>query len=707
MVSPSIIGLTCSSFRRKTLHTVLLNGYGMPMLNDLNPQTDMPDQDVEELDILELRRPVLFSLGIMLMVALCMTITLEIGVKLLAVVNGDLEIGNVLIESSLGFCLLVILLGSILRRKMVFARPLEPIRFFRDHVELPAHINSNARRKLSYSDILSVYLAGNPGQSRILIESARHIFVFEPFHFEKEGGPERLFVEVRRHILNLANGREILNQMEQRRLLAARALATRPWVTQSILGILVVVFLNQLLANAVDTYGIIGWGGNAGFLVSQGEWFRLLSANFLHGGMAHLLLNGIALYSLGGVMERILGRQRYLIVYLLSGLGATLSSAIFLEVSVSAGASGCILGLFGGLAITNWMFWTHLPLGFRQTPRWWMTIIGVNVALPVLFPVIDIAGHLGGFVVGAIVTYLLLREEQQLRISPPATPLHHVMAWALTALYGVGLGSALWKAKDFNDHTRVAYAIQIAQQHQHRQDLNPYQANELAWIIAVHPDSNAQNLQLAADLAKRAVEILSDNDLDTRARFFVPEESLQNARWSQEMAFNDTLATVLYRQKRYADAAALQLQQMAKRPEQQQLSAEIWSQLERFLRAHMEEGPPLRRALPPVTDVTLQVERKTGKLPRVVATVKQAAQTSKTFYFLVSRSTKAMGLLTLTLESAGLSEIKYLPPTSLPLLNDVEFVLAATSDTTKEQPQNKPRQWTWHPTDQKVLGYAR
>src|SRR5690606_18699204 len=123
---------------------------------------------------------------------------------------------------------------------------------------------------------------------------------------------------------------------------------------------------------------------------------------FLHSGTLHVALNGIALWSLGGVMERFLGWQRYLIVYLVSGLGGALASWWFHDAtSTAVGASGAILGLFGSLAMINLGYWSRLPLGFRQPRNRWILILTLNAALPFIAPLflgrVDVAGHVGGF----------------------------------------------------------------------------------------------------------------------------------------------------------------------------------------------------------------------------------------------------------------------------------------------------------------------
>ena len=86
--------------------------------------------------------------------------------------------------------------------------------------------------------------------------------------------------------------------------------------------------------------------------VRDGEWWRLLTAGFLHIGPIHLLFNMLALWVLGRDMEAVLGHGRFLAVYLISLLGGSAAVMLFYAPSSEvAGASGAVFGLMGGLAV--------------------------------------------------------------------------------------------------------------------------------------------------------------------------------------------------------------------------------------------------------------------------------------------------------------------------------------------------------------------
>jgi membrane associated rhomboid family serine protease len=131
--------------------------------------------------------------------------------------------------------------------------------------------------------------------------------------------------------------------------------------------------------------------------VADGAWWQLLTAGFLHIGPLHLTFNMIALWVIGRDLERVLGRTRFLTVYLVSLLGGSLAVFLFADpASHTAGASGAVFGLMGGLAV--------VLMKLRLSPRPALTIIVLNVIISFVVPNISILGHLGGLVSGAAIT---------------------------------------------------------------------------------------------------------------------------------------------------------------------------------------------------------------------------------------------------------------------------------------------------------------
>ena len=140
-----------------------------------------------------------------------------------------------------------------------------------------------------------------------------------------------------------------------------------------------------------------------GLAVSDGEWWRLVTAMFLHGSVLHLMFNMLALYWLGTIIEQALGTPRFLLVYFVSGLAGS-AGALWLSsaLAVTVGASGAIFGMIGALLILE-----YLSTGSLMGQA--MILILINMALTFAVPGISIGGHLGGLMGGIVATYALMQ----------------------------------------------------------------------------------------------------------------------------------------------------------------------------------------------------------------------------------------------------------------------------------------------------------
>ncbi len=148
--------------------------------------------------------------------------------------------------------------------------------------------------------------------------------------------------------------------------------------------------------------------------IISGEWWRLLNANFLHYGGIHLGTNMLALFFLGKLVELRLGVGRYLIVYLLSGMGAMLSVALLSLKNgdtniVLVGASGAIMGLIGTLLALSLQVWLQKRNALNaQRLRTVISIIVLQFILDNLIPQVSFESHLFGLIIGFFVSSFLL-----------------------------------------------------------------------------------------------------------------------------------------------------------------------------------------------------------------------------------------------------------------------------------------------------------
>jgi membrane associated rhomboid family serine protease len=143
-------------------------------------------------------------------------------------------------------------------------------------------------------------------------------------------------------------------------------------------------------------------GALYGPAVADGDWWRLFTAAFLHYGPIHLAFNMLALWFFGAAVETAIGRGRYLLVYMVSGLAGSAGALVFSPNSVTVGASGAIFGILGAALVLERQ--RNYVLGGGA-----IGIIVLNLVFTFAIPGISIGGHLGGLVGGALCMLALSR----------------------------------------------------------------------------------------------------------------------------------------------------------------------------------------------------------------------------------------------------------------------------------------------------------
>jgi len=141
--------------------------------------------------------------------------------------------------------------------------------------------------------------------------------------------------------------------------------------------------------------------------LEHGEWYRLLSAAFLHYGPIHLGLNMLALWWLGQPVEAALGRARFFLLYIVSGLAGSAGALLITPNSVTVGASGAIFGILGALLVLEYQVTGSLA---GQA----MTLIVINLAFSAGFSSnISLGGHVGGLIAGILSTIAFVGFRRQ------------------------------------------------------------------------------------------------------------------------------------------------------------------------------------------------------------------------------------------------------------------------------------------------------
>jgi rhomboid protease GluP len=212
-------------------------------------------------------------------------------------------------------------------------------------------------------------------------------------------------------------------------------------LTYVLVGINALVFLAMVVKGASvmqpTSDQILRWGANFGPLTLTGQWWRLLTAMFVHIGLVHLALNMWCLWQLGLLAEYLYGPKTFLALYMMSGLAASIVSLARNPLVVSAGASGAIFGIAGALIATLYLGKLAAPRGaWRTSLISLVAFAGYNLAFGFLASGIDIGAHIGGLLsgllLGSVLSVDFRRQAPRLsRIRPMVFP-----AFAIVLLAG-------------------------------------------------------------------------------------------------------------------------------------------------------------------------------------------------------------------------------------------------------------------------------
>lgn len=276
------------------------------------------------------------------------------------------------------------------------------------------------------------------------------------------------------------------------------------WLTPVLVMANVAVFI-AMWAQAGSLVGAINTpfallGANIGPLTLEGQWWRLLSAIFIHANALHLLLNVWVLWNIGSLSERLYGRGLFLVLYIAGGLFAGLSSLLWDPARGSVGASGAIFALFGAFLAYLLHHRRTVPRGIFRS-HWIPTLLFVGISLynGAMTPGVDNAAHVGGLLCGFAFGLLLTRSTDA--SAGAALRLHRATALVLYLLCAGGtLSFVLW--------TRGPTPVgqQFAASH--------------AWYISGEARNTAVWQQLAG---AAAAGVVADEDLGRRvARDILP-----------------------------------------------------------------------------------------------------------------------------------------------------------------------------------------
>jgi membrane associated rhomboid family serine protease len=231
-----------------------------------------------------------------------------------------------------------------------------------------------------------------------------------------------------------------------------REVGARPWITSAVVFANVVIFVATALAlKRVDLSAapqMITWGANFAPLTLHGQWWRLLSALFLHGNIAHVFFNMWALWNVGRLTEHLYGNWAFAFLYLACGVLSGLASIVWDPSRATIGASGAIFGIFAAVIV----FSLHPRIrGAVKVPAalWVSTLVFAlyNLAAGFFYPGVDNAAHVGGVLSGVILGACLVRPLD-LKVRSRFPVKNMVVATVLATIAGV---AAVWQATGLGD----------------------------------------------------------------------------------------------------------------------------------------------------------------------------------------------------------------------------------------------------------------
>jgi membrane associated rhomboid family serine protease len=203
---------------------------------------------------------------------------------------------------------------------------------------------------------------------------------------------------------------EEVERVQERRF-AQVVFARATPVTWILIGANVAIFALMAWVAGTPTPGsasyqlaLISFGAKENSLIDAGEWWRFVNPVFIHIGIIHLAVNMYSLSAIGPLIEQLYGSGRYLVLYMLSGIGGVAASYYFSPDVPSAGASTALFGLLGVLFVFGFRYRNELPGGFRHTfsPARLVPVLALNLFITFTLPFIDKSGHLGGLLAGAL-----------------------------------------------------------------------------------------------------------------------------------------------------------------------------------------------------------------------------------------------------------------------------------------------------------------
>lgn len=300
--------------------------------------------------------------------------------------------------------------------------------------------------------------------------------------------------------------------------------------------------MNEIGSPPVD-YAL---GAKVPSLVAHGEYWRLVTANFLHGNWLHLIWNMVSLLIFGFIIETFYGPARLLSIYVLAAVAGVVGSYLFTP-SISLGASTGVMGLMGALLVHNFRYRQYLPEHLNRRYPFFFAMLLVQLLFDQFSTQVDRFGHLGGLVGGALMAALLesriagpLQEEREWLPLPTAL----ATALGLLAYGGYGLLTSLPANVDLlragrsqNLAARAQFIGRVLQQKPYFEELRFNQIETLLQMDRL-TEATEEFQQLLRQYPKLGASAVAGHlrELLFREHFRAAAEAMQRRQWTSAVA---------------------------------------------------------------------------------------------------------------------------------------------------------------------------
>lgn len=183
----------------------------------------------------------------------------------------------------------------------------------------------------------------------------------------------------------------------------------RPWVTYALTLLIAVVFLWMFFDGGFTQSNLLKFGAEDPYLVDHGQWYRVITALFVHMNIPHIVFNAIALYYLGIQTEYVYGHWKMLLIFMISGIIGDIFG--LLVPAISAGASTAIFGLIGAIIVLGQENFSDPYMRHVMTDS--LILVAVNIGLDLVVPGISILGHIGGLIAGYLISLVIYKIAER------------------------------------------------------------------------------------------------------------------------------------------------------------------------------------------------------------------------------------------------------------------------------------------------------